>query len=406
MSKDTGIAPRLVSLDTFRGLVMCMLAVNGFAVASTARKLGFGPTDEIETSYGQMWQWLGFHNSHPAWNSQFYVIGCSVWDLIQPAFMFMVGVAMPYSYASRRKRGASKINLNSHALIRAVVLVLLGVFLASHRAGIENNRLLTNVLAQIGLGYFFVFLLLDRSAKVQIAVGSAVLVVYWAWMAFSPAPNPLPEPAAESIQSFHVLDRFGPPFAILTNSAADVDVALYTVLHGEEIAAPHKAGYATLNFIPAAITILMGVLAGSLLRGEGDELGKLKRLIVGGIICMAIALIASYTVCPIVKRIWTPSWTLFSGAYMLWATALLYWVVDILGFKKWTFPFVVVGMNSLAIYLMSSLMKSWILGLWQTYLGKDIFAGPYGPSLQAAALFLVLWLFCFYLYRNKIFFRI
>ena len=94
---------RLLSLDTFRGLIMCTLAVNGFALAATAKQLGYTPDAEVDSAAGWIWQTLAFHNSHPFWNSQFYVVGCSYWDLIQPAFMFMVGVAMPYSFASRRQ---------------------------------------------------------------------------------------------------------------------------------------------------------------------------------------------------------------------------------------------------------------------------------------------------------------
>ncbi len=94
---DRQPAERLLSLDAFRGLVMCTLAVNGFAFASTAKRLGYGPDADVDTYAGSIWQFLAFHNTHPEWNSQFYVVGCSFWDLIQPAFMFMVGVAMPYS---------------------------------------------------------------------------------------------------------------------------------------------------------------------------------------------------------------------------------------------------------------------------------------------------------------------
>lgn len=189
---------RLVSLDTYRGLVMCLLAINGLAVAAVAKKLGFAGDAEVETWSAQIWQWLAFHNSHPMWNSQYYIVGCSLWDLIQPAFMFMVGVAMPYSYASRQSRGQTQTQLTTHALIRAVVLVLIGVYLQTRGSGLATNRLFTNVLAQIGLGYFFVFLLMRRSFKTQLIAGIAVLVAYMAWM-LSFDPGTLSESAAKSI---------------------------------------------------------------------------------------------------------------------------------------------------------------------------------------------------------------
>lgn len=418
---------RLLSLDAFRGLIMCLLAINGLAVNATAKKLGYRVGAEAETWTAQIWQWLAFHNSHPQWNSQFYWVGCSLWDLIQPSFMFMVGVAMPYSYASRKKRGDSEFGLTIHALIRAVVLVLLGVFLATRNSGLYSNRMFTNVLAQIGLGYFFVFLLLRLTAKVQIGCGIAVLVGYSLFLTTYDVVDPPPQNSIDSIATLSVPDSIAGQYALYTNGAAGADIK---ILGLEELGIPkkaaivpdakagnrsiqvkkklpvHPAGYATLNFVPSMVTMLLGVLAGTLLRSEESEKSKLKRLVVGGVICFTIAIVASFTVCPIVKKIWTPAWVLYSGGIVLWFLAGLYGVVDVLGFRRWTWPFVVVGVNSLAIYLMSSLMKGWIVACLRTYLGKDIFAGNYGPTMQAIAVFFVLWLMCFYLYRNKIFFRI
>jgi predicted acyltransferase len=400
-------SPRLVSLDTYRGLVMCLLAINGLAVAATAKKLGFGPTEEVSTWQGQIWQWLAFHNSHPSWNSQFYVVGCALWDLIQPAFMFMVGVAMPYSYASRVKRGHSHGQLTWHALLRAVMLVLIGVYLQTRNSGLETNRLFTNVLAQIGLGYFFVFLLLGRSARTQVAVGMSVLLVYTLWLLSFTAVDPLPPAALESIQSLHLPNVFAEKLAITANGASNADVKLLNALVGGDVPIEaHRAGYTTLNFIPSAVTMLIGVLVGTLLRSDQVEKQKLQWMFFGGAAMLGVAVVASFTICPVVKKIWTPSWVLFSGAYVVWLQAFLYWVVDVKGYRRWTFPFVVVGVNSLAMYLMSMLFKSAISSQLPKYLGKDVFAGNYGPMLQAICVFVVLWLLCYYCFRNKIFFRL
>ena len=397
---------RLLSLDVYRGAIMCLLAVNGLAVNATAKKLGYGLNSEPESFVGKFWQFLAFHNSHPNWNSQFYVIGCSLWDLIQPSFMFMVGVAMPYSYASRKKRGDSDLKLSSHALIRAVVLVLLGAFLATRTSGLPSNRLFTNVLAQIGLGYFFVYLLLGRSRKVQIAAGVAVLIAYGAWMTTFSVVDPLPEKSTASTTELSVPASIAKQYAIHTNAAARADVWILGLEQGDEPLQVHAAGYATLNFIPSMVTMLLGVLAGTLLRSNESESDKLRKLILGGVVCMVIAVIASYTICPIVKKIWTPAWVLYSGAIVLWILAGLYWFIDVLGFRRWTFPLVIVGMNSLAMYLMGMLMKGWVVACYKAYGGKTIFAGDYGPTVQATAVFVVFWLICLYLYRNKIFFRI
>lgn len=403
---DPAAPIRLLSLDTFRGLIMCTLAINGFALAATAKKLGYGPDIETESFVGWVWQTLAFHNSHPAWNSQFYWIGCSYWDLIQPAFMFMVGVAMPYSYADRRRRGDSAKRLAWHASLRALVLVLLGVFLQTKNSGFETNALFTNVLGQIGLGYFFVYLTLGLSVRVQVVIAAIVLAGYTVWLNTAPIPESLSEKAIASIQDLSVSQSVARQYAIEANAAAQADLSLLRWLLQNPSLQTHPGGYATLNFVPAAVTMLLGVMAGTLLRSDVDPTTKLMRLLVGAAVCMAIAVAASFTVCPVVKRIWTPAWTLYSGGYVLMMLAGLYWVIDVARYRRWTFPLVVVGANSLAMYMMSMLWKGWIAQRIEVYFGDDVFSGPYGPSVQAISVFAILWLICLYLYRNKLFFRI
>src|SRR5207302_7358531 len=134
---------RLSSLDAYRGFVMLAMATGGLGVAVVAQ----------DFPDSQLWQALDRQLEHAAWQ------GCSFWDLIQPSFMFIVGVAMPFSYASRRAQGQSWSRLFIHAVQRSVVLVLLGIILSS-AWGRQTNFTFVNVLTQIGLGYTFVFLLL------------------------------------------------------------------------------------------------------------------------------------------------------------------------------------------------------------------------------------------------------
>src|SRR5262249_2992160 len=126
---------RLASLDAYRGFIMLAMASGGFALARVARNF---PGDPV-------WQFLGFHTDLVAW------VVCSFWDLIQPSFMFMVGVAIPSSYASRKARGDSDTRILAHTFLRALLLVLLGVFLTS---AFEKRTawVFTIVLCQIGLG--------------------------------------------------------------------------------------------------------------------------------------------------------------------------------------------------------------------------------------------------------------
>jgi predicted acyltransferase len=286
------------------------------------------------------------------------------------------------------------------------VLVAIGVFLQTRSQWFDTNRLFTNVLAQIGLGYFFVFLLLGRSRRVQFGVAALVLIIYTLWLGTYRPPDPLPAESLQSIQSLSVPQHVAKHYAILTNAAAQTDMVILNLIpHGQPIQ-PHAAGYATLNFIPSAITMLIGVLAGTLLSSKQDDLTKFKHLVFAAAVCMFLAIIASYTVCPIIKKIWTPAWTMFSAAYVLWMLAAFFWIIDIKKWRGWTFPLVVVGTNSLAIYLMSMLSKPWISNRWENYFGSEIFAGPYGPLTQSVCVFATLWLVCLYLYRSKIFFRV
>lgn len=398
---------RLVSLDAYRGLIMATLAGGGLGLMHTAKRMGYGPDDQVDTMVGHVWQSLAFHTSHPDWISHFYVIGFSYWDLIQPAFMFMVGMAMPFSFARRRAEGNSTRSVWGHAIKRAVILVLLGVFLMSKTAT-ETNWVFINVLSQIGLGYLLVMLLLGRGIRTQLAVGAIVLVAYWLVFILYPGP-PKDFDLASAGTSAQWIDHGSfAHFIKHANVAWAFDVWFLNLFpHSEPLVYYSSAGgYTTLNFIPSAVTMLMGVMAGQLAIGPRPDRQKVRLLLISGGVCMLLALAAGYTVCPIVKRIWTPSWTLFSGAWVLWMLAAFYWVIEVRGVKAWTFPLVVVGMNSIPIFLMASLLRPWITGTLKIHFGQTIFDGNYGPTIQSTLIFLVFWLICFWLYRQKIFIRI
>ena len=151
---------RLVSLDAFRGAIMLLMASSGFGVTQVAKQFPDSP----------VWRFLGYQFEHAAW------VGCTLWDLIQPAFMFMVGVALVWSIENRRARGQSFATMFSHALGRAVLLVLLAVFLTSAWSR-QTEWVFTNVLAQIGLGYPFLFLLAFVKPRIQAMAAAVILCV-------------------------------------------------------------------------------------------------------------------------------------------------------------------------------------------------------------------------------------
>lgn len=377
------IAGRLVSLDVYRGLVMFFLAASGFGIAAAAKKAGGDAAPE--------WlQTLAFHNSHPEWVSQFHMIGFSLWDMIQPSFMFIVGVSMPWSYAKRESLGHSWTKRASHAWGRAILLVLLGVFLQSLGKK-ETNWLFTNVLSQIGLGYGLLFFVVGKRFWVQAVL--AVLVLAGTWLFF----------VLDPVQSTGLFAHFEKG----TNVFESFDRWFLNLFPRSKPWESHPGGYATLNFVPSFVTMLFGVMCGQLLRCRSlGDWSKVFRLVAAGAVCLALGVAAGETVCPIVKRIWTPSWVLFSGAYCIWLLAFLYVVVDIVGLKKWAFPFIVVGLNPITAYFMSMTIRRWTGAQLKTHLPDEWFAGAAGPVVQSCLVMLVFWLILWAMYRNRVFIRI
>ncbi|MGP0064888.1 MAG: DUF5009 domain-containing protein, partial [Isosphaeraceae bacterium] len=163
---------RLRSLDAYRGFVMLAMASGGAGALS-------GFVDQGDGFSSQVLAWLRHQLDHVPWR------GGVFWDMIQPSFMFMVGVAMPFSFASRTARGETWTRMFGHALIRSLVLIALAVFLASNGSRYTNYSFV-NVLGQIGLGYAFVFLLLGRRPAVQLTAALAILVADWLLFALYP----------------------------------------------------------------------------------------------------------------------------------------------------------------------------------------------------------------------------
>lgn len=334
-------------------------------------------------------QWARFHVTHPKWDSQFWLFGFSLWDMIQPAFMFMVGVSMPYSYGKRKQLGDSYWRRAGHAWKRALILVLLGVFLQSMRKS-QTNWLFTNVLSQIGLGYGFLFFLLGAKRRTQLAIGFAILVGYWVLMVALPT-------GLEGGWSAHFENR--------TTFPQQFDLWLLNLFPRATEFKGHD--YATLNFVPSMVTMLMGLISGELLKDSSlSNRDKLLRLALAGTACLVTA-IAWAPWCPIVKKLWTPSWTLFSGAYVMWLLALLYWLVDVRQWRYgWAKFFSIVGMNSIAAYMMGQLLKPWARSLLKTHLPDAWFVGNWGPFWEAFAVALFFWIILWWMYRNRLFIRI
>jgi hypothetical protein len=233
---------------------------------------------------------------------------------------------------------------------------------------------------------------------------TAILAGYWLLFALYPAAPAGAGAVAAGAEG--VLPGFFAHWSKGTNVAAAFDGWFLNLFPRATPFVVNGGGYATLNFVPSLATMILGVMAGEELRGGRPPAAKARRLLVAAAALVALGLIAGFTVCPIIKRIWTPSWVLFSGGLVVALLAAFYWVIDVAGHRRWSFWLVVVGMNSIAIYLMSQLLRPWLSETFRTHLGAELFRGTFGPVINAVLTLAVFWLLCAWMHRRRIFLRI
>ena len=385
---------RLLSLDAYRGAIMLLMASSGLGLAEVAKQF---PSSLV-------WQFLGHHADHAEWT------GCTLWDLIQPAFMFMVGVALPWSLANRRARGSGFDQMLGHALWRSLVLILLAVFLSS-AGDRQTDWVFTNVLAQIGLGYPFLFLLAFTRPRTQWLAALGILLGYWLLFCLYPLPPATFDWARVGIGSdWPRLSGFAAHWEKNANLAAAFDQWFLNLFPRDQLFVFNSGGYQTLNFIPSLATMIFGLLTGQLLRSKLSLAQKLKRFLgfglAGILLGQAIALAG---LCPIVKRIWTPSWTLYSGGWVVLLLAAFVALIDWRGWKRWAFPLIVAGLNPITLYCMWQLLVEFAIDTIKRHFGQHIFESlgvVYAPILEQLAVLVVFWFVLLWMYRRKIFLRI
>ncbi|MDP1588611.1 MAG: DUF5009 domain-containing protein [Prosthecobacter sp.] len=383
---------RLLSLDAFRGFIMLLMVSSGLGIAQMAA-----------AHPGSFWEVIKPQFEHKAWQ------GCSLWDLIQPSFMFMVGVAVPLSCAKRREHGQTFLGMAWHALTRAILLVALGVMLATKTADKQTVFLFTNVLAQIGLGYFFLFIL-SRLGWEYLVAGIILVLAGYTWFFIQhplPSVQDLAAIAGMKDAEKAVLQGFSGHWSIHVNAAAGFDRWFLNLLPRAEPYTFTNGGYQTLNFIPALATMLGGAVTGDfLMRSLKTDKRKCATLIIAGVVLLLIGTILDITVLPAVKRIWTPSWAILSGGWVLVMLSIFYWLVEIVGLRRLVWPLAVVGMNSIAIYLLHSLGGGWIRDHLHKHLPASAFVPGWEPVIERCGVLFVLWLVCFWLYRQKAFLKL
>lgn len=358
---------RIVSVDALRGFDMFWI-IGGGTILSSLVHVWENPVTEAIHTHLEHVEWRGFHFE----------------DLIFPLFLFIMGVVLPFSISRRRQRGQSLTRLHLHILKRSIVLILLGL--------IYNNLLDFNwsqmrwpgVLQRIGICYFFAsVIVLHTKWRTQVIVITAVLILYWLASALIPVPD------------------FGA--GVMTPEGC-----LSSYIDQQLIPGKLYYGYGDnegiISTLPAICTVLMGSLAGYWLRSGRPGSKKAAGLAAAGLASLVIGYLWGFFF-PIIKIIWTSSYTLFSGGLCLLLLALFYWIIDVKGYQKWSIFFVVIGANPITIYFLQRFVD--FAGIAEFFLsGLAAHAGQLAPLIIPVGVMGVKWLLLWFLYRYKIFFKV
>lgn len=387
---------RVASVDVYRGFVMLLMLAEVLSFDKIAAAL---PRNNF-------WQFLYFQQSHVPWTM------LALHDMIQPSFTFLVGVVLPYSIASRKAKGATSANLLLHTIKRSLLLIALGIFLRSIDAK-QTYFTFEDTLTQIGLGYTFLVLLAYRSQRFQIIALVIILIGYWLAFALYPLPDSSFNYASTGVASNwpHHLQGFAAHWNKNTNMAWAFDKWFLNIFPRKTIFLNNEGGYATLSFIPTLGTMIIGLLAGNKLHSAAIPINKIRFFIIAGISLIITGLLLHLTgINPIVKRIWSPAWTIFSGGICLLLLSFFYGIVDVAGKRKWSFFLLVIGSNSIAAYLIADGgMRAFIHQSLYTHFGENydtLFGAAYAPLVSGALTLLIIWLILYWLYKKKIFIKI
>ncbi len=392
---------RLASLDAYRGLAMVLMASGMLGLPNLAEHFPDQP----------FWQWVGFHWEHVSW------AGCSLHDLIQPSFTFMVGVALPFSLAGRLAQSQSPASLWRHVLWRSLVLVLLGVALRSVNKPITNWTF-EDTLTQIGLGYPLLYAISGWGRRAPWAALAVILAGYWT--AFAAWPLPPADFPWEAYQGKAWFSGFQAHWNQNSNVAWAFDRWFMNLFPRVDPFTGNGGGYSTLSFVPTLATMVLGLVAGRWLKsdpppGEEEFYEASPWRIIGLLVLAgALCLVAGWGLdrlgwCPSVKRIWTPAWTLFSGGWCFLTMAGFYLVADVWGAKRLFFPLIVVGMNSIAAYVMAERLEGFIGAMLHTHFGSkpfQILGETYGGLLHGGTVLGVLWLILYWMHRRKLYLKV
>jgi predicted acyltransferase len=360
---------RVTSIDALRGFDMFWIIGGGAIFASLDDVFDHPATAWIKTQLTHV-KWEGFRFE----------------DLIMPLFMFIVGVVMPYSFDKRLARGGGSKQILIHVIKRTIILFILGMVVQGHLLEYDLSALhiYSNTLQAIAAGYLISAIFMLHLGVVRQMVATGILLVsFWVFMVLIPVP--------------------GHGAGVLT---PDGNLAIYIdrIILGHFIDGTNPPYTWILSSMTFPCTVMLGVMAGYLLRSDGKAMAKVLWLVAAGVGCLVVGLVWSLAF-PIIKHLWTSSFVLVSGGLCFLLLALFYLVIDVLGFKRWAFGFVVIGMNAIAVYMATHLTSFRnIAGVFVQGLAK--YTGHWYPLISTSAGFALVWLILWWMYRKKTFLKI
>jgi len=371
-SGSTGGSGRLYSLDALRGFDMFWITGGQKLVFALATVTGW-----------PLFEWMNSQMHHVEWN------GFAFYDMIFPLFLFLAGVSMPYSFEARLNRGDTRRKIYLHALKRMLVLVVLGMLVNRILELNPDNLRFASVLGRIGIAWFLAALIvLNAGLRWQIAWFWGLLVIYCLLMLLVPVPGFGAGDLSPEGNLAGFIDRLWLPGT------------MYNEFNEPE---------GILSTIPSVSTALLGVFAGHLLRLETGRLNGMQKALVligAGILSLVLGL-AWGTFFPINKNLWTSSFVLYAGGWSLMLLGLFYLVIDVWKMKRWAFFFVVIGMNSITIYVLQHrILRFDIIRDFFLKGIHDLSPEALQPFINSLGYIAVVWLFLWFLYRKRIFLKV
>lgn len=354
---------RILSIDFFRGLVMFILVSGISTLFNELAEQGKG---------GALIALLNKHADHGEWFEIYF------WDLIQPFFMFIVGVAMPFSLSKRLARGDGWKKSFFHALKRSFWLLVLGFMLGAT----EKTFYLTNILPQLAFVYIIAFLLIQKNIKWQLLVSFTLILV------------------SDLLYQFWPVTGFNMPYVPDHNFGSWFDMVTVGHLH------PHH--WVTFNAIPTCAHIIWGVCTGKLLMMDWSQKKKLSIMVVAGLSGVVAGYVLGLYI-PMIERISTSSFVIFSGGWCILAMAFSYWLVDIMNVKKFAKFFAIVGMNPIFIYLFAMLGGRQLLTRIAIPFTYRLFSWSNDIIINMVTIIVVsamVWYISYFLYKKEIFIKL